>query len=117
MTGNDLYKRTLGLLGYLNSNMVSANKDNLLKRATDIINQICFDLKLKTISELENTIVATSERLDALCYGVAMLLAVSEGETEKNKLFAQIYNAKRAAVLCETQSVEDKLPSVSYGDD
>ena len=46
-----------------------------------------------------------------------MLLAVSEGETEKNKLFAQIYNAKRAAVLCETQSVEDKLPSVSYGDD
>ena len=117
MTGNDLYKRTLGLLGYLNSNTVLANKDNLLKRATDIINQICFDLKLKTISELENTIVATSERLDALCYGVAMLLAVSEGETEKNKLFAQIYNAKRAAVLCETQSVEDKLPSVSYGDD
>ena len=116
MTGYDIYKKVLSISGY------STSEDDFLQQVTlermpDIINQICFDLKLNTISELENKIVATSKQLDALCYGVAMLLAVSEGETEKNKLFAQIYNAKRAAVLCETQSVEDKLPYVSYGDD
>ena len=59
MTGYDIYKKVLSISGY------STSEDDFLQQVTlermpDIINQICFDLKLKTISELENTIVATS---------------------------------------------------------
>jgi hypothetical protein len=117
MTGYDIYKKVLSISGYSASDQADFSQQVILERMPDIINQICFDLKIPSISELENIIGATPKQIDALCYGVAMLLAVSEGETEKNKLFAQIYNSKRAAVLCETQSVEDKLPYISYGDD
>ncbi len=117
MTGYDIYKKVLSISGYSALDQADFSQQVILERMPDIINQICFDLKIPTVNELENTIEATQKQIDALCYGVAMLLAVSEGETEKNKLFAQIYNAKRAAVLSETLLVEDKLPSVSYGDD
>ena len=117
MTGNDLYKRTLGLLGYLNSNMVSANKDNLLKRATDIINQICSDLRLPSISKLSDKIEANALKTDALIYGTAMLIALTEGDGAKNELFASLYNQKRAAALSQIEIVEDKLPVTSDGVD
>ena len=117
MTGYDIYKKVLSISGYSSLNEDDFAGQVIIERMPDIINQICFDLKIPAINGLENTVIASSEQSDALCYGVAMLLAVSEGETEKNKLFAQIYNSKRAAVLSETLLVEDKLPSVSYGDD
>ena len=117
MKGNDIYRRVLALLGYLNSNTVIGGEDNLLKRATDAINQICTDLKIPQINLLSDVIDATPEKYDALCYGVAMILALEEGDGAKNLLFANIYNSKRSTVLSTKESIEDKLPSVSYGVD
>ena len=117
MTGYDVYKKVLNISGRMNCADNSFSEQVLLERMPDIINQICLDLKIEAISALENTVKATEKQIDALCYGTAMLLSVSEGETEKNRLFTQIYNAKRAAVLCETDKIEDSLPSVSYGVD
>lgn len=117
MTGNDIYRRVLGLLGYLNTNTVKAGEENLLKRAPDIINQICLDLKISQIKRLSDKIEAKSEALDALCYGTAMIMSLVEGDGAKNQIFTAIYNAKRAAALSQTQKIEDKLPFVSYGVD
>ncbi len=117
MTGNDIYRRVLGLLGYLNTNTLTANDDNLLKRAPDIINQVCMDLKIPQIKRLSEKIEANDTAIDALCYGTAMIMALVEGDGAKNQLFTQIYNAKRSSVLSHTEKIEDKLPFVDYGVD
>ena len=77
--------------------------------------------KVRTTESLPGSqpaeIIATEPQIEAVCYGTAMLLSLSEGETEQNRLFTQIYNAKRAAVLSEIQKIQDSLPTVSYGVD
>ncbi len=115
MTGYDIYKRVLNISGYLNNGDGIVGEQALVKRMPDIINQICNDLKISEINFLEEKINATQPQLDALCYGTAMLLSLSEGETEKNRLFTQIYNSKRTIVLSQNEKIEDTLPSVSYG--
>ena len=117
MTGYDIYNKVLNLSGNINHIDDGFSEQIILERMPDIINQICFDLKIPTIKALENEINATEAQIDALCYGAAMLLSLSGGETEKNRLFTQIYNAKRAAVLSEIQKIQDRLPTVSYGVD
>ncbi len=117
MTGNELYHRVLGLLGYLDVSIVRAGEDNLLKRAPEIINQVCLDLKIPEIKTLSDNIVASNTSLDALCYGVAMIMSLVEGDGAKNQIFASIYNAKRATALSKTEKIEDKMPFVSYGVD
>ncbi len=117
MRGNDVYRRVLALLGYLNTDKVIAGEENLLNRVNDIINQICIDLKIPQIKLLSDEITATPETVEALCYGVAMLMALEDGDGVKNQLFAQIYNSKRASVLSKKETVEDKLPFISYGVD
>ena len=44
-----------------------------------------------------------------------MLMAFSEGDTGKDKLFTEIYNAKRAALLSKTDYVIDNLPVTESG--
>jgi len=117
MTGNDIYRRVLGLLGYLNTNIINANTDNFLKRAPDIINQICLDLKIPQIKLLSDNIVADEKKLDALCYGTAMLMSLVEGDGAKNEIFTKLYNAKRASALSASEKIADKLPFTSYGVD
>ena len=117
MTGYDIYKRVLGLLGYLNANYTNGGNENFLKRALDIINQICLDLNIPQINFLSDKIVADDKKLDALCYGSAMLMALVESDGAKNELFAKLYNAKRSIALSSKDSIEDKLPFTSYGVD
>jgi hypothetical protein len=117
MTGIDVIKRSLLLLGYVSTDTITANSDRLLRIGLDIINQLCFDLKMPTIDRLEDELLGDETRYDALCYGTAMLVALTEGDGAKNEIFTKIYNAKRALVLSSIEKVEDKLPSISYGDD
>lgn len=117
MTGNDIYKRTLALLGYLNTSMVTPSGDMLLKRIPDVMDQVCFDLRIPTIKQLSQELDATEAECDALCYGTAMIVALMEGDGAKSEIFTKIYNAKRAAVLSRVGRIEDKLPTVSDGVD
>ena len=117
MTAYDIYARVLNISGHLNSGETTVEHQILIERMPDIINQICLDLKIPQIKALDDEMNISPKQEDALCYGVAMLLAVSESEAEKNQLFTQIYNAKRAAVLSSKGTIEDTLPSVSYGVD
>ena len=113
MTAYDIYTRVLSISGHLNSGEETVEHQMILERMPDIINQICLDLKMPQIKGLSDEMNISSLQADALCYGTAMLLAVSESESEKNQLFTQIYNAKRAAVLSSKETVKDTFPSVN----
>jgi hypothetical protein len=117
MTGHDLYKRTLSLLGYMNTDTVTPEGDNLLKRLPDILEQICLDLKIPKIKRLSDNIEANDIGCEALCYGVAMMLALVEGDGAKNEIFTKIYNSKRAAALSKIEKIQDKLPITTDGVD
>lgn len=115
MTGYEVYRRCLSLLGYTSAENETVSCKALLTRMPDIINSIAADLNIEEIPELTSPINADSKRLDALCCGCTMLLALSEGDGAKNKLFAEIYNSKRGAVLSKTGAIEDRLPKTSDG--
>ena len=111
MKAYDVYTKAVLRLGYNGS-----VNNRLLERAPELINQIAMDLKIEPISTLGDEIKADQTVVEALCCGTAMLLALSEGDGDKHKLFCEIYNGKRAAVLSETVFVEDKLPVAEGGE-
>ena len=115
MTGYDIYKRASALLGYNIQNGETAENHSLTNRLPHLINQILSELKIKPIENLYDKIELTSQSQEAVCYGTAMLIALSESDGTKNQIFANIYNAKRASALSETDTVNDVLPSVGSG--
>lgn len=110
MNGYDLYKKAKARLGAIGGADEILSDTRLLERALELINQIAADLKLQTVTDLTQEIVCSDTKNEALCCGTAMLLALSEGDTAKNQLYTNIYNAKRAAALGEITRVEDRLP-------
>ncbi len=112
MTGYDVYKRCMALMGYVTSSSEIISDYTLIARFTEILNQIALDLKLSPIESLSEEITENTSKLDALCYGAAMLLSFSESDITKNQFFTNIYNSKRIAALSEVSSVSDVLPSV-----
>ena len=115
MTGNDIFKRCLALLGYTQAESEAVSCKALLNRMPEIIASICFDLKITPVFDLEGEITANDTQLDALCCGCTMLLALSEGEGGKHRLFTELYNARRAAALSEISTVKDCLPVTDGG--
>lgn len=111
MTGFDVYKRCLALLGYTSADEETIEGKTLISRMPEIINQIALDLRLEPQINLSSNIEAETEILDALCNGCAMLMALSEGDSAKNQLFATIYNSKRASALGGSYIKRDVLPS------
>ena len=115
MTGYDIYKRCMALMGYTTSNDEVISDHTLISRFTEIINQIALDLKLSPIQSLSDKISVNDAKTDALCYGAAMLLSFSEGDLTRNQFFTNIYNSKRNIALSEITSISDVLPSVGSG--
>ena len=114
MNGYDLYEKVLIRLGYNNENTVGTDQ-RFFSSFLELSNQIANDLKLAEIKDFETPLGLTAQETDALCCGTAMLLAFSEGDGNKNKLFTEIYNAKRAALLSKTDYIIDNLPFTESG--
>ena len=114
MNGYELYEKVLTRLGYNKSGTIGAEQ-KFLSPFLEFANQIAADLKLAEIKNFETPLNFTAQEADALCCGVVMLMAFSEGDTDKNKLFTEIYNAKRAALLSKTDYVIDNLPVTESG--
>ena len=114
MTGNDIFKRCLSLLGYTSPNETQSTSA-LLSRMPDILNQILSDLKMPLVKNLTQTIEGTPLQIDAVCCGCAMLLAFSDGDARKNRVFTEIYNGRRAAALSKTGKISDTLPYTCDG--
>lgn len=115
MTGNDIFKRSLSLLGYTPTEQEAVSSKALLLRMPDILNQILSDLSLSEVTELSQNIEATPLQLDAICCGCTMLFALSDGDNTKNRIFTEIYNARRAAALSKAEQRQDTLPHTCDG--
>ena len=117
MTGYDVFNRAIMLLGYTYPDGGITANNALLNRACDVIGQICSDLGVQRIETLDGELNIGEKTADALLYGTAMLLSLTEGDAVKNQLFTQLYNAKRSAALASLQSVGDVLPTDDGGVD
>lgn len=115
MTGYDIYKRCMALMGLTISDGEVISDHALISRFTEILNQIALDLKLPNISSLSEQITLTPAKADAVCYGAAMLLSFSEGDIAKNQFFTNIYNSKRNTALSEISNITDVIPGVDSG--
>ena len=96
-SGQDVLERAKCLLNYTHTDSE--------QRALAIVNQIYADiwyterrepfLPLRTLSQ--PLLLSARQVQDVMPYGVAMLLALSEGDGDNQQLYATIYNRKRAA--------------------
>lgn len=109
MSGYDIFKKALLRLSY------TKFENNLSVKALEFINQICIDLKLPAVENLSQEMNLSADIAEAVCCGLAMLLSLSEGDSEKNRIYTNMYNSKRAAVLSKTTYVEDVLPNFENG--
>ncbi len=119
-TGLDVVTRALYLLQYTDANGVLDHRRNaeLLRRALPVANQIAGELwymensgVFPELSSLEQEVPLSQRTLDeAMPYGVAMLLAQSEGDGDSQQLFSALYNRKRAGVRRLTEARLDMLP-------
>ncbi len=109
MNGIEIINRAILLLGY-NRNQFIDNANEFNIRALDILNNICLDLKLPSVASLNDVIHTSEIKLSAITTGVAMLLSLLIGDSNKNIIFTGLYNAKRAMSLKETGLISDVLP-------
>lgn len=112
MTGFDVYKRCMALSGHTFSDDEVIADKVLIARIPEFINQIATDLKIENIENLSDEINASDIKIDALISGTAMLLALTEGDGDKNRIFTEIYNSKRSAALSESNRIADVFPGV-----
>lgn len=115
MTGYDVLKRASGLLGASGAADAGADGKLAVMEGLEIINQLAADLKIDGLSSISGELDIPAAKAEALCYGAAMLLALNAGDAGKNRIFAEIYNAKRGTALAEKASITDRLPTVTVG--
>ncbi len=110
MNGYEIYDKAAIRLGYKGTGKNEVLDTRLVGRALEFVNQIALDLKLGSVNDLSEDINCSACLSEALCCGTAMLMSLSEGDTNKNVIFTALYNAKRAAALSKTAFIEDTLP-------
>lgn len=116
MTGHKIYTRVLNLLGYINHDNSITPDAELQGRALHALNQILIDLKQEEVADMDCEINLSQSSIEALIYGVAMILSLSGCDAEINRVFTQIYNSKRSTALSEICVVTDVLPTVIEGE-
>ncbi len=109
MSGYDIFKKALLRLSYTDY------QNKLSVKALEFLNQILIDLKLKPLEHISQKTDFSPDIAEAVCCGVAMLLTLSEGDSEKNRIYTNLYNSKRAGILSKTTYVEDVLPNFMNG--
>lgn len=121
MTGNDILRQAYALLNYTdsNGNINAGNNANLNKRALPIINQIYADLwQPQTAGASFEALKTMYQPLDLndytavniMPYGVAMMLAQSDGDADNQTLYASLYNQRRAGAVTRSDRIVDAMP-------
>lgn len=119
MTGNEMIKKALVLLGYTDSTGEISGGQRFSSRALTVLNTIYADLFYILNSGDFVALKVTGDDInlperalnDVMPYGVAAMLAQSESDGDNQQLFVTLYNSKRAA-LTHTDSVKDVMPWV-----
>ncbi len=120
MTGQDVFRQAIRLLGYTDTlgDLDSAQNSELYKRALTVINQLVCDLSLSESGTMAPPLGSLRQELplsertarDVLPYGVAMLLAAAGGDGDNQQLFAALYDQKRVSVRQGYERRTDTLP-------
>ena len=121
MTGNEILKQAYILLNYTdnNGNIQAANNANMSKRSLSLINQIYADSwESREVGATFVPLHALHETLDLndytlfniMPYGVAMLIAQSDGDTDNQTLYATLYNQRRPSAFTQSAKIADRLP-------
>jgi len=125
MTGQQMFDKAMTLLGYTGSHNEISGKDELLTRGLAFINQIYSDLHYASaitditdfvlLSNINDEIVLPTRVLyDVMPYGVAMFLALAEGDGDNQQIFSALYNQKRGSVKAPSTSIVDAMPRMWY---
>lgn len=117
MTGNEMMKKALTLLGYTDSTGEISGEQRFRSRALTVLNAIYADLfyiknrsNFFPLREMTDLIELSERELnDIMPYGVAALLAQSESDGDQQQTFISLYNSKRAA-LTQSGAVKDVIP-------
>ena len=125
-TARDVLERAMHLCGITNSaGAIDRERDaDIIKRGLPLVEQMVCDLHLLEHPDTDPPEIKTSETViplsartvnDILPYGVAMLLAQTEGDAGAQSAFAAIYNQKRQGARRRTATITDVLPSGEWG--
>lgn len=115
MTGNDIYLTVTTLLGFSEALSDIHNDIALRERMLVTLNRIGADLcDMPPVKSLNDGINLSSAFCEALIYGVAMLISLTDGDSEKNSIFTSLYNSKRAAAKAQKATVNDTLPKAVF---
>ena len=115
MTGFEIYRRAMSLLGYTNSSGEISDSSGLLNRVSDALQHICIDLNLMAPKTLSQELLLDQKQCDAVVCGVAMLLSLGQGDAELNRIFTSLYNAKRGHIKGKNSNINDVLPTLNGG--
>jgi len=106
-SGRDILKQALLLLNYTDiyEQLDEDDTDAVAKRGLAAVNQIYGDLwytgredPFLPLTDLDEPVLLTDRQAkDVMPFGVAMLLAMSEGDGDNQQVYATVYNRKRAA--------------------
>jgi hypothetical protein len=118
MTGNEILNQAYILLNYTdsNGNIDSGNNASINKRSLSIVNQIYADLwdsqeLFEPLHAMHETINLNAHAVfNVMPYGVAMLIAQSEGDADNQSLYASLYNQRRPSAFEKSGRIADKLP-------
>lgn len=116
MTGADILKRALALLGYSDSGGNTQLSERVTGRAVQLINLVYNDLR--RITELEEAPLNTlggeirlpGKAADVLVCGVASYIALSEGDDLMQAVWSEEYRVRRTA-LSKAAEIADTLPA------
>ena len=106
-SGRDILRQALLLLNYVDlcEKLDDETQTAVVTRGLAAVNQIYGDLWytgredpfLPLLSLDEPVLLHDRQAKDVMPFGVAMLLAMSEGDGDQQQVYAAVYNRKRAA--------------------
>ena len=119
MTGEALFQRAMQLINYTDprGHIDRSQTAELFQRGLTMVNTLLADVmpiegkKIQQIQRLEDELpVCEDTAIAVMPYGLAMLLAQSEGDGDNQQLMAMTYNQKRCGIHRPGNRMVDGLP-------
>ena len=118
MTGQEVFKQALSLLNYTDADGNWMSDADLQKRSLALINQIYADLWyvqndkpfLPLISPAQPLALDPHVLANVMPYGVAMLIAQTDGDADNQALYAALYNQRRASARSQSDRIINRQP-------
>ncbi len=108
MTGERIYASAVSLLG--ECAVAAGSDDNIRRMAVEFINKLLYDLGSSAdIANLSDKIKANENILQALPFGLAMLICTAVGLTDRQGFFAGVYEARRSKIKACITTRRDAL--------